>query len=406
MALENAKHTDNLPMSGIRVLDLATFIAAPYAASILGEFGADVIKIELPGVGDPLRNFGTPCAEDGSLCWLTEARNKRSITLLLSNERGAKIFRKLVRSADVICENFRPGTLEKWGLGFDELLKINPNLIMLSISGFGQNGPMKDLPGFARVAHAFGGLTHLTGESDGPPLTPGSTSLGDYLTGLNGAVGILMALRARDRVGGQRIDLALYESCFRVLDDLAPTYAMNGTIRGRQGIGTGNACPHGHFETSDRKWISLACSSDKMFKRYCQMINREDLSRPDKFGTVSARLANKHQVDEVVAEWAMSMSAKDLLAACVEYDVPCALVNTIEDIFSDPQFSERSNLITLPTESGNTFTVPNTIPKLSKTAGAIQSLGPMLGGSNVEVYCGELGVSESEFEILKKQKVI
>ncbi|HKU13880.1 MAG TPA: CoA transferase, partial [Steroidobacteraceae bacterium] len=218
------------PLSGIRILDLGTFIAAPFAATVLSEFGAEVIKVEQPRGGDPLRRFGTPSRGADTLCWMSEARNKRSITLDLRRPQGAAILRQLVRCCDVVCESFRPGTLEGWGIGFDALLQENPQLTMLRVSGFGQTGPLKDRPGFARIAHAFAGLAHLTGMPEGAPLTPGSTSLADYISGLYGAIGILIALRARDRVGGQYIDVALYESIFRILDDLAPAYAQNGTV--------------------------------------------------------------------------------------------------------------------------------------------------------------------------------
>lgn len=251
-----------MPLSGLRIIDLGTFIAAPYAATILGEFGAEVIKIEKPVVGDPLRKFGTPSDGEDSLCWLSEARNKKSVTLDLSKEEGAKLLLELVKKADVVCENFRPATLEKWGIGFDQMIKQNPNIIMLKVSGYGQTGPLKDKPGFARIAHAFGGLAHLTGMPGDAPLTPGSTSLADYISGLYGAIGVLMALQARDKVGGQYIDLALYESIFRMLDDIAPSYAKTGVVRGRLGMGTSNACPHGHFKCGDDQWIALACSSD------------------------------------------------------------------------------------------------------------------------------------------------
>ena len=229
------------PLSGIRILDLGTFIAAPFAATVLSEFGAEVIKVEQPGRGDPLRNFGTPSRGSDTLCWMSEARNKRSITLDLRQPQGAAILRELVRRCDVLCESFRPGTLEEWGLGFDALLRENPKLTMLRVSGFGQTGPLRDRPGFARIAHAFAGLAHLTGMPGEAPLTPGSTSLADYVSGLYGAIGILLALRVRDRVGGQCIDLALFESIFRILDDLAPAYGQNGTVRGRQGMGTSAA---------------------------------------------------------------------------------------------------------------------------------------------------------------------
>ena len=217
-------------LDGVRVLDIATFIAAPYAATILSEFGADVLKIEKPDSGDPWRHFGTATNQSGmSLAWLTEARNKKSITLNLSDPDGAELFKRLVADADVVCENFRPGTLEKWGLGWDDLSQINPGLVLMRISGYGQTGPYKDRPGFARIGHAFGGLTYLSGRPGEVPVTPGSTSLGDYMSGMYGAIGILLALRHRDATGqGQVVDMALYESVFRVLDEIAPRYGLEG----------------------------------------------------------------------------------------------------------------------------------------------------------------------------------
>src|SRR6056297_3307068 len=253
-------------MDGVRVLDIATFIAAPHAATILGEFGAEVIKIEHPNGGDPWRRYGTPSQRpDSSLAWLTEARNKESVTLDLRSRQGKELFLRLVGLSDVICENFRPGTLEKWGLGYDVLSEVNPRLILLRVSGYGQTGPYRDRPGFARIAHGVGGLTHLAGMPGGPPVTPGSTSLGDYMTGMYGAIGILMALREVEASGrGQEIDVALYESVFRALDELVPAYAAAGKVRDREGIGTLNACPHGHFMCGDGKWVAIACTSDKM----------------------------------------------------------------------------------------------------------------------------------------------
>ena len=222
---------EKLPLHGVRVIDLATFIAGPFTAAILSEFGAEVIKVEQPGLGDPLRKFGSPSARGDGYTWLSEQRNKKSVTLDLRQPDGAALFKRLVAEADILCENFRPGTMEKWGLGPDELKAVNPGLVLVRISGYGQTGPYKDRPGFARIAHAFGGLTHLTGVPDGPPLTPGSTSLADYISGLYGAVGALLALRSREEAGGQVIDIALYESIFRVLDEMAPLYAATGFVR-------------------------------------------------------------------------------------------------------------------------------------------------------------------------------
>ena len=281
------------PLSGVRVLDIACFIAAPYAATLMGEFGADVIKVEHPSGGDPLRQFGTKTdLPNQSLAWLNEARNKRSITLNLSKPEGAEMLKKLAKNCDVICENFRPGTLEKWGLGYDELSKVNPRLILLRISGYGQSGPYKDRPGFARIAHAFGGLTYLSGLPGEIPVTPGSTSLGDYMTGMNGCIGIMMALRHREKTGkGQVIDCALFESVFRILDEIAPRYSFDGFVREPEGTGTLNACPHGHFPCKDDKFIAIACTTDKMFERLTAAMQRPDLR--EKFGAQSTRLANR-----------------------------------------------------------------------------------------------------------------
>jgi crotonobetainyl-CoA:carnitine CoA-transferase CaiB-like acyl-CoA transferase len=221
------------PLAGVRVLDIATFVAAPYCATILSEFGAEVIKVEEPRAGDPFRRFGTPTERaDSTLAWLSEARNKASITLDLRSDEGAALFKRLAAISDIVCENFRPGTLEKWGLGWEDLSAVNPKLILLRVTGYGQNGPYKDRPGFARIAHAVGGLSGLAGMPDGPPVTPGSTSLGDYLAGLYGAVGALVALtHVRAGGPGQVIDIGLYEAVFRVLDELAPAYARNGRDR-------------------------------------------------------------------------------------------------------------------------------------------------------------------------------
>jgi crotonobetainyl-CoA:carnitine CoA-transferase CaiB-like acyl-CoA transferase len=396
------------PMDGVRVLDVATFIAAPFCGAILGEFGAEVIKVEQPGEGDPWRRYGTASARaDSSLAWLTEARNKKSITLNLRSPEGADLFRRLVAEADVVCENFRPGTLERWGLGYDALAEINPGLVMLRVSGYGQDGPYRDRPGFARIAHAFGGLTHLAGMPGGPPVTPGSTSLGDYMTGMYGAIGVLMALRARDRTGrGQVVDLALYEPVFRVLDELAPAYAATGKVRGREGIGTANACPHGHFECGDGRWVAIACTSDKMFERLARAMERPELAADDAYGRVAARLAGRDRVDGLVGAWTGSMDRAAVIERCVAAEVPIGAVNSIDEIFEDPQFRARGNLVTVDDPATGPVTVPGVVPKLSATPGAVDALGPALGAHNEAVYGGLLGLSTAEIAALVEKGAI
>lgn len=368
------------PLDGVRVLDLATFVAAPFAATILGEFGAEVIKVEHPDGGDALRRFGTPTTEpDMTLAWLSEARNKHSVTLDLKDATGAAQFRELVRRADVVCENFRPGTLERWGLGWDVLRALNPRLVLLRISGYGQDGPYRDRPGFARIAHAVGGLTYLAGMPGGPPVTPGSTSLADYLSGLYGAVGVLIALRVAERTGeGQVVDVALYESIFRVLDELAPLYAKHGIVREPEGTGTRNACPHGHFPCADGRWVAIACTADRIWRRMAENV----LARPDlaaSHATTAARLADRALVDGAVEAFTRAHARDDVVRLCTAGDVPCGPVNSVADIFEDPQFAARGVLQRLVHETLGEVVVPGVLPRLSATPGTLRSLGPALG---------------------------
>ena len=394
------------PLTGVRVLDIACFIAAPYAATLMGEFGADVIKVEHPNGGDPLRQFGTKTdLPNQSLAWLNEARNKRSITLNLSKPEGAEILKKSAKNCDVICENFRPGTLEKWGLGYDELSKVNPRLILLRISGYGQTGPYKDRPGFARIAHAFGGLTYLSGLPGEIPVTPGSTSLGDYMTGMNGCIGIMMALRHREKTGkGQVIDCALFESVFRILDEIAPRYSFDGFVREPEGTGTLNACPHGHFPCKDDKFIAIACTTDKMFERLTAAMQRPDLR--EKFGAQSTRLANREIVLSEVEKWTLSFSRDNLIEICTESDVPAGAINSISDIFNDPHFEERQVMKNFHVPNLGKITVPNVTPGLSDSPGAVEFLGPDLGQDNYAIYKQELGLSEEDLNELKNIGVI
>ena len=278
--------TEKLPMSGVRVLDVGTFLAGPHAASILGEFGAEVLKIEHPIAGDPMRRFGTPTKRhDATLAWLTEGRNRKSVTVDLRQEEGVKIFLKLVAKSDVLIENFRPGTMEEWGLGWPILTGANPGLVMLRVSGYGQTGPYRRRSGFAHIAHAFGGLSYLAGFPGETPVVPGTVPLGDYTSSLYGAIGILLALRHRDKTGrGQVIDIGIYEAVFRQLDEIAGAYGMFGTVREREGAGSFVAVPHGHFRTKDDQWIAIACTTDKMFERLAEAMGKPELAADTLYG--------------------------------------------------------------------------------------------------------------------------
>ena len=396
-----------LPLNGLRVLDLGTFIAAPFTATILAEFGAEVIKIEQPKKGDPLRKFGTPSPNGDGYCWLSEQRNKRSITLDIRKEEGRDILKRLIKTADVLCENFRPGTLERWKLGPKTLRSINPSLIILRISGYGQSGPYKNRPGFARIAHAFGGLTYLTGETDGPPLTPGSTSLADYISGLYGALGVMLSLKSREETGkGQEIDVALFESIFRVLDEMAPLYGAKRIVRPRLGLGTANVCPHGHFQCGDGEWVAIACTSDKMWVRMTNVLGTSALATDNRYKTAKNRVDNREDVDGFVSVFTLSMSREKVMEACIAGEVPIAPVYSIADIFADPHYESRNTLLTIEDKTAGDVVVPNVFPRLSSTPGKINHLGPALGESNDHIYGTELGLSQDEIEKLVKAEVI
>lgn len=335
------------------------------------------------------------------------SEEQKSITLNLREPEGAELFKRLVAVSDVVCENFRPGTLEGWGLGWEDLRQINPDLIMLRVTGYGQTGPYKDRPGFARIAHAFGGLSALSGLPGGVPVTPGSTSLGDYLAGLYGAVGVLVALRNRDQGGGgQSIDIALYEAVFRVLDELAPAYAYAGIVREPEGTGTRNACPHGHFPTADQRWVAIACTTDKMFERLALTMGRPELSLDDCFGRQERRLEQRDEVTRIVSEWTASLDRETLIGLCLDNDVPVAPLNTIADLFNDPHVQDRGNLQALDDDDGERYIIPDVLPRLSKTPGHITTLGPSMGRHNEEILQGLLGLTKDELSVLIARRVI
>ena len=398
-----------LPLAGIRVLDIATIIAAPYCATLLGEFGADVLKLEHPVGGDGLRKFGTPSQRGDTYTWLSEGRNKRSVTLDLRLPDGVALFKRLVAQTDVLCENFRTGTLEKWGLGWEVLRAINPRLVMLRVTGYGQTGPYRDRPGFARVAHAVGGIAYLAGMPKGTPVTPGSTTLGDYMTGLYGCIGVLLALRHRDLTGeGQYVDAALYESVFRCTDELAPAYAMYGTVRERQGSShNDNAVPHGHFATRDGKWVAISCATDKLFGRLAAAMGRPELASHSIYGTQGVRLEHRHDVNEIVRDWCGSLTRDEVLARCHATDTPAAPLNDIADIFGDRQFHARRTLVAVDEpETAETVIVPAVVPRLSETPGTIRSLGPRLGAHTDAVLQELLGCTPDEVAELRRKRVI
>ena len=396
-----------MPLDDIRVLDAATFVAAPFAGTCLAEFGADVIKIERPGVGDDLRRLGTPSEAGDTWWWLNDARNKRCVTLNLKDERGAALFRRMAATADVVIENFRPGTMERWGLGFADLLAVNPKLVMLRVSAYGQTGPKSGLPGFARIAQAYAGLSYVTGQPDTPPLIAGSTTLADYLSGLYGAFGVMLALRAREKTGrGQSIDIALHDGIFRFLDEIAAVYDRTGHVRERSGTETHTATPHSHYPCADGRWVAIACTNDKMFARLAQVMERPELAGDERFALKRARLDRRDEVNAIVRAWTSSHDREAVIRRCSDGDVPCGPVCSIEDIFGEEQFWVRDTLTRVADPRVGDIALQGTVPRLSDTPGGIRHLGATLAAHNEAVYGEELGLTGEEMTALSEAGVI
>jgi succinyl-CoA:(S)-malate CoA-transferase subunit A len=397
-----------LPLNGLRVIDVGTFLAGPYAASILGEFGAEVLKVEYPIGGDPMRRFGTPTKRsDATLAWLSEARNKKSVTIDLRRPKGVELFLKLVSRSDVLVENFRPGTLEAWGLGWEVLSAANPGLVMLRVSGYGQTGPYRRRPGFAHIAHAIGGLSYLAGFPGETPVVPGTAPLGDYMSSLYGVIGVMLALRHKAKTGlGQVIDVGIYEAVFRQLDELAPAYGLFGTIREREGSGSFVAVPHGHFRTREGSWVAIACTTDRMFERLAEAMGRPELASSSLYGEQRKRLAARDEVNKLVTEWALSLTRDELLERCLAREVPVGKLNSIADIFQDEHFRARGNLATVEEDGVGKVVVPNVIPTLSETPGRLTNLGPTLGNATYEVMRELLELSAAEIAALRQQRII
>jgi len=394
-------------LQGCRVLDIATFLAGPFCATQLGEFGAEVIKVELPGVGDATRRFGTMTECGDSLPWLSESRNKKCITLDLRKPDGVALIKRLVEQSDVLVENFQPGTMERWGLGWDVLSAVNPRLIMVRISGYGQTGPYKDRPGFGRIGNAFGGLSFLAGYPDRAPVTPGSATIPDYMAGIYGAMGTLLAMQAREKTGrGQVVDIGLYEPIFRILDELAPAFQKAGYVRQRMGPGTVNVVPHSHYPTKDNRWIAIACTNDKIFARLAEAMGRPDLAEPVSWGVLAHRERDRAKVDETVAAWTSTFDRVDLMNICETSQVPCGPVYAIDEIFEDPHYAARKNILRVPDSRVGEFAVPNLVPRLSDTPGAVHWLGEALGAHNDDIYKGMLGMTDAEMARLKDAGVI
>ncbi|WP_323011718.1 CoA transferase [Castellaniella sp.] len=377
------------PLTGIRVLEMGQLIAGPFATKILGEFGADIIKIEPPGQGDPLRNWRL-LHEGTSVWWQVQSRNKKSLTLDLRQPEIQALVRRLVAECDVVVENFKPGTLESWGLGWDDLQAINPRLVMLRVSGYGQTGPYRDRPGFGVVAEAMGGLRHLSGEPGRTPVRVG-VSIGDSLSALHGVIGVLLALRVRDRDGaGQMIDVALYESVFNMMESLLPEYAVFDAVRQPAGSSLPGIAPSNAYACQDG-YVLIAGNGDSIFQRLMQAIGREDLSNDPALAHNAGRVADVARIDAAIGDWAAGRCQDEVLAILNDARIPAGRIYDIADIAADPHYRARDMILDQPLPDGTPCQVPGIVPKLSATPGGIDAPAPTLG-QHTDAILEQLGV--------------
>jgi crotonobetainyl-CoA:carnitine CoA-transferase CaiB-like acyl-CoA transferase len=400
------------PLAGVRILDLGTRIGAPFAATLLADLGADVIKVELPGQGDFMRTIG-PFVDEYSLFWAVEGRNKRSVTCDLRKPAGQTLAKRLVAAADVVVENFQPGTLEKWGLGYDDLAAVNPGIILTRVSVYGQDGPYRDRPGLDRNGIALGGLLYITGYPDRPPVRPGLI-VSDYLTGVFNAFAIVSALWERDRRAretgepprGQWVDLALYESILRIMEHTLASYDRLGLVREREGNRLRNSAPLDNWETKDGKWICIIAAGDGLFPRLCRAMGREDLVSDPRFKTMALRATHGDEINGIVAAWVRTQTSREIQDVLERHEVPFGVAYSVADIFVDPHVAARGDVVTVEDPEIGPVRMQGVYPRFSRTPGAVRMGAPKLGQHNDEVYRGLLGCSSDEVAALARDGVI
>ncbi|MGI5158994.1 CaiB/BaiF CoA transferase family protein [Microbispora sp. CA-102843] len=394
------------PLAGLRVVETGSLIAGPFCGQLLGDFGAEVIKVEDPGNGDPMRQWGNHLPQGLSLSWPIIARNKKSITCDLRRPEGQELLRRLLADADVLIENFRPGTLERWGLGPAELAQLNPRLVVTRITGYGQDGPYSRRAGFGSIGEAMGGLRYVTGEPDRAPSRAG-VSIGDSLAGTFAALGTVMALFARERTGrGQVVDSAIYEAVLALMESILPEWELSGARRERTGSILPGVAPSNVYPTRDGSAVLIAANRDTVFNRLAELMGRPEWQTDDRYATHGARGANQAELDKLVSEWTREQDSGALLDRLHDAGVPAGLIYTAEDMFADPHFEARQAIVRLMHEKLGSFPMQNVAPRLSETPGAVRALGPELGQHNDEVYGGVLGLDAEALAGLRSRRVI
>jgi formyl-CoA transferase len=393
------------PLAGVKVVELGTLIAGPYCSSVLAQFGADVVKVESPGDGDPLRKW-RKLHEGTSLWWYSQSRNKKSITLNLKSPRAQEIVRELAKGADIVVENFRAGLLDEWGLGWKALSAINPNLVMVRISGYGQTGPYKDRPGFAAIAESMGGLRYLAGYPDRPPVRVG-VSIGDTLAALYGVIGALLAMHhvKVNHGKGQFIDVALYEAVFGVMESLIPEFAAFGHVRERTGASLPGISPSNTYPCKDGRYVIIAGNSDSIFKRLMNAIGRADLANDPSLARNDGRVKQNDMLDEAITAWTSKHGLEEVLEVLEKAEVPNGRIYTAADIHADPHYKARAMIERHAMADGTPIEIPGVVPKLSETPGGTRWLGPALGQHTEEVLAS-IGVRGEAVDQLRREGVI
>ncbi|GHJ47947.1 succinyl-CoA--D-citramalate CoA-transferase [Catellatospora sp. TT07R-123] len=393
-------------LSDIRVIETGTLLAGPFCGQLLGDFGAEVIKLEDPGKGDPMRQWGREKPHGQSLWWPVVARNKKSVTCNLRTQDGQDLLRRLVAQSDVLLENFRPGTLERWGLGYEQLAEINPRLILVRVTGYGQTGPYSPRAGFGSIGEAMGGIRYVTGEADRPPSRSG-ISLGDSLAATYAAYGTLAALHARTRTGrGQVVDSAIYEAVLAMMESLVTEWAVAGYQRERTGAILPNVAPSNAYPTADGSEVLIAANQDTVFGRLCEVMGTPELAADPRYATHGSRGAHQAELDDLISAWTRAQQSDKLLAALHEAGVPAGGVYTAKDMLADPHFAAREAIVRVPHPDFGELPMQNVAPRLSADPGAVRWAGPALGSHNDEVYGQLLGLSEDERARLREQGVI
>ncbi|MDM8100645.1 MULTISPECIES: CaiB/BaiF CoA transferase family protein [Oceanobacillus] len=395
------------PLEGIRVLELGNIVAAPFAGKLFSEFGAEVIKVEEPKNGDPLRNWRV-MYKDTSVWWHVQSRNKKSITVNLREAEGQEIIKNLTKTADVVLENFKPGTLERWGLGYETLKKVNPSIVLTRISGYGQTGPYREKAGFGSVAEAVGGLRYLTGYPDLPPVRVG-IAIGDMVAGLYAVIGTLMALRVRDRdeeKKGQEVDVALYESVFSLLEGMLPEFDLTGEIRERTGSTLPGVAPSNSYLCANGSYVIIGGNGDRIFQRLMTAIGRKDMAEDPKYATNQDRVNNVEYIDSVIQSWTKQYPIKEVQRILDGASVPVSPIYSIKDIIEDVHYQSRDMIQEIVLDDGQKIKTPGIVPKLSETPGEIEANGPMLGQHNEEIYKEFLNFSYEDFKRLKEGGII